>query len=250
MTAATAAAAPPGQQGNTSTVPAPMLPYNPISPPGPSQTQGAAAAAYPAASSRPSVTPGPKDYGASAIALRSPNSPTSRTALPPLASLANGPGPFDGPAPPLSNPSTSRLPPPREHNQHREREHREPQHQPYASLPPQLPSQQALQQLHHQTKNCRAQTLTPLGERLRLSSLLQGPAAVPRLPRHHCISCCIRRLRLLTCEARGRRHRSTPSAFHCPLLRFLGQQRSGVQSVRSENGSSRTRVLPIALDGL
>jgi hypothetical protein len=240
---ATAAAAPPGQQGNT--VPAPMLPYNPMSPPGPSQTQGAA---YPAGSSRPSVAPGPKDYVASAIALRSPNSPTGRTALPPLASLANGPGPYDGPTPPLSNPS--RLLPSREHNQHREREHREPHHQPYAPLPPQLPSQQALQQLHHQTKNCRAQTLTPLGERLRLSSLLQGPAAVPRLPRHHCSSSCIRRLRLLTCGARGRRHRPTPSAFHCPLLRFLGQRRSGVLSARSENGSSPTGVLPIALGGV
>ena len=249
MTAVTAVAAPPGRQGNT--VPTPMLPYNPISPPGPSQTQGAGAgagaAAFPAGSSRPSVPLGPKDYGASPIALRSPNSPagTGRTALPPLASLANGPGPFDGPA--LSNPSPSRLLPPREHHQHREREHREPQHQPYAHLPPQLPPQQVLQQLHHQTKNCRAQTLTPLGERLRLSSLLQGPAAVPRLPRHRCSSNCIRRLRLLTCGARGHRRLPTPSAFHCPL-RFLGQQRSGVLSVRSENGSSPTGVLSITLD--
>lgn len=233
-----------------------MLPYNPISPPGPSQTQGAAAAAFPAGSSRPSVAPGPKDYGASAIALRSPNSPagTGRTALPPLASLANGPGPYDGPAPPLSNPSPSRLLPHREHHHqhHREREHREPQYQPYAPLSPQLPPQQVLQQLHHQTKNCRAQTLTPLGGRLRLSSLLKGPAAVPHLPRHHCSSNCIRRLRLLTCGVRGRcrRRRPTPSAFHCPLLPFLGQQRSGVLSVRSENGSSPTGVLPVALDGV
>jgi hypothetical protein len=245
-TATAATVAPPGQQGNTAR--APMLPYNSVSPPGPNQTQGAAAAAaFPAGlagSSRPSIAPGSKDYGASAIALRSPNSPagTGRTALPPLASLANGPRPFDGPVPP---PNLSRLPP-REHHQHREREFRELQHQPYAPLPPQPPPQQPLQQLHHQTKNCRAQTLTPLGERLRLSSFLQGPAAVPRLPCHRRRrSNCIRRLRLLTCGARGRCHWPSLSACHCPLLRFLVRQRSGVPSVRSENGS-RSLALPIA----
>jgi hypothetical protein len=226
------AAAPPGPQGNT--VPAPMLPYIPISPPGSGQAQGAIG--FPAGlmgSSRPSVGPSTKDYGASEIALRSPNSPAGSgrtTALPPLASLANGP--FDGPAPPPPNPS--RLPP----REHRERAHRELQHQPYAPLP-QLPLQQPLQQLHHQTKNCRAQTLTPLGERLRLSSLPQGPAAVPRLPRHYRSSSnCTRRLRLLMFGVRGRCHWPTLSAFHCPLLRFLGRQRNGVRFVRSENGSS------------
>jgi len=222
-------AAGPSQQGNTP--PAPMMPYNPISPPGPSPTQGAAFAAGLAGSSR-SVAAGPKDY--SAIALRPPSSPAGRTALPPLASLANGPAPFVGPPPP------SRLP--REH-----REHRELLHQPYAPLPPQPPLQQPLQQLHQQTKNYRAQTLTPLGQRLRLSILPQGPAAVSRL-RRHCSSSCIRRLRLLMCGARGRPW-PTPPAYHSRPLRFFGQQRSGVLSVRSENGSSQSH-LPIVLDGV
>ncbi len=223
------AAVAPGQQGNTA--PAPMLPYNPISPQGPCQTQGAGFPASLAGSSRPAAA-GPKDY--SAMALRPPNSPTGRMSLPPLASLANGPAPFDGPQPP------SRLP--REH-----REHRELHHQPYAPLPPQPPLQQPLQQLHQQTKNYHAQTLTPLGERLRLATLLQGPAAVSRLHRHRSSSNCIRRLRLLRCGARCHRCH-TPSAYHDLPLSFLGRQRSVVPSVRSENGSSPK--LPVAVDGV
>lgn len=222
------AAVAPGQQGNTA--PAPMLPYNPISPQGPSQTQGAGFPAGLSGSSRPAAA-GPKDYGA--MALRPPTSPTGRMALPPLASLANGPELFDGPQPP------SRLP--REH-----REHRELHHQPYAPFPPQPPLQQPLQQLHQQTKNYHAQTPTPLGERLRLATLLQGPAAVSRLYRHRS-SNCIRRLRLLRCGARYHRCHA-PSAHSSPPLSFLGQQRNVVLSVRSENGSSTK--LPAALDGV
>jgi hypothetical protein len=223
------AAVAPGQQGNAA--PAPMLPYNPISPQGPYQTQGAGFPASLAGSSRPAAA-GPKDY--SALALRPPNSPTGRMSLPPLASLANGPAPFDGPQPP------SRLP--REH-----REHRELHHQPYAPLLPQPPLQQPLQQLHQQTKNYHAQTLTPLGERLRLATFLQGPAAVSRLHRHRSSSNCIRRLRLLRCGARCHRCH-TPSAYHSHPLSFLGRQRSVVPSVRSENGSSPK--LPVTLDGV
>jgi len=155
-----------GQQGTTAPVP-----YNPISPPvGPSQPQGSPFPALLAGPPRP-VSAGSKDYGS--MALRRPNSPASRRALPPIASLAHGhgPTPFDGPPPP------SRL--------HREqREHREQQYQPYAPLPPQSPLQQPLQQPHQQTKNYHAQTLTPLGERLRHCIPLQGPAAISRLPRH------------------------------------------------------------------
>ena len=205
----------PSQQGTHAQLP--LLSYHSISPPNLGQTHGPAAAAFPgsvASSSRAAT--GAQDYSEMAQ-LRASNSPASRTALPPLASLANGPVPFDGP------PHPSRL-----HREHRE--HREQQHQPYAS-PPQPPLQQPLQQLHQQTKNYRAQTLTPLGERLRHISL-QGPAAVPRLHHHPCSnnSSSNRRLRLLVRGARGRRHPS-------PLL-FCGRQHCGVQSVRSENGSS------------
>ena len=225
-------ARPPGatqsQQGNPTQLP--LLPYHPISPPGFSQTPGPAAAGFPAGLTGSSRTiADTQDYNAMAQ-LRAPNSPASRTALPPLASLATGPAPYDGPPPP--------------HRLHRE--HREQQHQPYAS-PPQPPLQQPLQQLHQQTKNYHAQTLTPLGQRLRLSSLPQGPAAVSRL-RRHCSSCCIRRLRLLMCGGRGR-PRPTPPAYHSRLLHFFGQQRSGVLSVRCENGSSQSH-LPIVLDGV
>lgn len=225
------AAVAPGQQGTTGA--APMLPYNPISPQGPCQTQGAGFPASLAGSSRLAAA-GPKDYSAMALRPPAPNSPTGRMSLPPLASLANGPAPFDGPQPP------SRLP--REH-----REHRELHHQPYAPLPPQPPLQQPLQQLHQQTKNYRAQTFTPLGERLRLANLLQGPAAASRLYRHRS-SNCIRRLRLLRCGARCYRCH-TPSAYHDLPLNFLGRQRSVVPSVRcvrSENGSSPK--FPFAVD--
>ncbi|KAH9953641.1 hypothetical protein BC827DRAFT_112947 [Russula dissimulans] len=103
-----AAGAAQGQQGITA--PVPMLPYNPISPPvrSPSQPQGSPFPAVLAGAPRP-VSAGSKDYGA--MALRRPNSPAGRTALPPLASLAHGhgPTPFDGPPPP------SRL-----HREHRE----------------------------------------------------------------------------------------------------------------------------------
>ncbi|KAI0259369.1 hypothetical protein BC834DRAFT_635201 [Gloeopeniophorella convolvens] len=111
----------------------PAAPYNPLSPPG--QTP-----AFPAGLAGPSR---PQEYGT----LRPPSSP-ARTALPPLASFANGPAQFDGP--------------PRLH--------------PYAPPPLQQPQQ---------TKNCYAQTLTPLGERLRRCTPLQGPAAAPSHP-HPC----------------------------------------------------------------
>jgi len=206
------------QQGTTA--PVPMVPYNPISPPvgPPSLPQGSPFPMVLAGPPRP-VSAGSKDYGA--MAPRRPNSPAGRMALPPLASLAHGhgPTPFDGPPPP------SRL--------HREqREHREQQHQPYAPLPPQSPLQQPLQQPHQQTKNYHAQTLTPLGERLRHCIPLQGPAAISRLPRHPNSSS--HRLRLLMCGAQGRRCRRAP-ALYDPLI---PGPRRGAPSVRSESGSS------------
>jgi hypothetical protein len=210
-----------GHQGPTAPVP-----YNSISPSS-SSTQGAA---FPAGLAGPSrVVAGSQDYGG-AMALRAPNSPASgRTALPPLASLANGPAPFDGGPPPPSRLHREQH----QHREHRERE-REQQHQPYAPLPPQPSLQQPLQQLHQQTKNYRAQTLIPLGERLRNCISLQGPAAVSRLHRHRSNS--TRRLRLLMRGARGRRFHTAPA--YRGLLLFLGPHRSGVPSVRSENGSS------------
>ncbi|KAI0249005.1 hypothetical protein BJV78DRAFT_734582 [Lactifluus subvellereus] len=105
----------PNQQGTPAQLP--LLPYHPISPPGLGQTHGPAAVAFSggvAGSSRTSMSA--QDYSEMAQ-LRAPNSPASRTALPPLASLANGPAPFDGPPHP-----------PRLHREHRE--HREQQHQP------------------------------------------------------------------------------------------------------------------------
>jgi len=221
LTTARPLPASPGRQGTPAQPP--LLPYHPISPPGLGQTHGPAGAAFPGGVAGPSRTATvAQDYSEMAQ-LRAPNSPAGRTALPPLASLGHGPAPFDGPPHP-----------PRLHREHRE--HREQQHQPYAS-PPQPPLQQPLQQLHQQTKNYHAQTLTPLGERLRHCITLQGPAAVPRL-HHHPYSnnnSSNRRLRLLVRGVRGRRHPTAP-AYRSPLL-FCGRQHYGVQSVRSENGS-------------
>jgi hypothetical protein len=191
-----------GQQGAPAQVP--LLPYHPISPPGLGQAPGATAGAFPASTASFSRTSaGAQNYSAMGQ-LRPPNSPGVRTALPPLASLATGPAPFDGP-----------TAPPRLHREHRE--HREQQHQPYAS-PPQPPLQQPLQQLHQQTKNYHAQTLTPLDERLRHCIHLQGPAVVPRLLHHPNSDSSNRRLRLLVRGARGRR-RLTALACCSPLLR-------------------------------
>ncbi|KAI0291883.1 hypothetical protein BC826DRAFT_466459 [Russula brevipes] len=207
------------------------VPYNSISPSS-SSTPGAA---FPAGLAGPSrVVAGSHDYGG-AMALRAPNSPASgRTALPPLASLANGPAPFDGGPPPPSRLHREQH----QYREHRERE-REQQHQPYAPFPPQPSLQQPLQQLHQQTKNYRAQTLIPLGERLRNCISLQGPAAVSRLHRHRSNS--THRLRLLVRGARGRRFHTAPA--YRGLLLFLGPHRSGVPSVRSENGSSSSSRL-------
>ena len=208
---------------------------------------------------------GPSRTGATAApdyVLR--GSPPGRTALPPLASLANGPGPFDGgppapgPMPPSSRSSSSSL---HHRERDRDREHASEQqqqqhrhgevmhHQPYAPPPPpQL--QQPLQPPHQQTKNSRAQTLTtPLGERLRLFfTTPQGPAAaVLRLCHHPSFFCrprnsSRRRRRLLARAAQVRC--CTAIEISMPVYRrhrrlFLVRQRnSGVQSVRSGSGSA------------
>jgi len=167
---------------------------------------------------------------------------TTMTALPSIASLANGP--------PLHATGVAHL-----HREHRDREHREQQHQPYAPLPPPqspLQLQQSLQQQQfhqhqqQQTKNCLAQTLTPLGERLRCHQriLLQGPAAVYRLHRlpnnNSYNSNSVRRglRRILMCGARRGRRRTRVPTSRDRLHPHPERQRSGVPFVRrSENGS-------------
>ena len=201
-----------------------------------------------------------QDYGTS-LGLR--GSPPGRTALPPLASLANGPGSFDsGPPAPGPMPSSRSSSSLHHRDRDRDRESREHaseqqhrhgelvHHQPYAPPPPpQL--QQPLQPPHQQTKNSRAQTLTPLGERLRLLTTPQGPAAaVLRLCHHPNFFCSNssrprnsskRRRRLL---ARAAQVRCTAIEIIMPVYRrhrrlFLVRQRnSGVQSVRSGSGSA------------
>ena len=218
------AAAAPGQQGcgaistSPAPVPMPIMPYNSIALPPNSSPVG-----------------------------RISSTTATLTTLPSIASLANGPPPHPTGAACL-------------HREHRDHEHREQQHQPYAPLPPpqsplqqQQPIQLQLQQLRlqrlyqsgeHQTKNCHAQTFTPLGERLRCHHriLLQGPAAVYRLYRlpvnNSNNSNIHRRLRLiLMCGARrGRRTRV--------LTSHPEQQRSGVQSVRRSENGSRVPVHP------
>ncbi|KAF8266140.1 hypothetical protein EI94DRAFT_1733865 [Lactarius quietus] len=232
---------------------APPTPYHPLSPP---MIPGQIPAGL-AGPSRAGATP--QDYGAP-MSLRGPNSsPPGRTALPPLTSLAqrDGPGPFDGPsAPGPMRPSSRSL-------HHREREslrdrdresrdhasdqqhrHGELVHQPYAPPPP-PPLQQPLQPPHQQTKNSSAQTLTPLGERLRLCNTLQGPAAVVLRLRHHPNIFCsnsrphnsssCRRRRLL---ARAAQVRCTAieimPAYNRPHHLFLKE----AQSVTSGNGSA------------
>jgi hypothetical protein len=216
-------------------------PYHPLSPP----------VNHPAGLAGPSrmVAPGAQaqDYGA-ALALRGPNSPPSRTALPPLASLANGPMPFDGPRPPSRSLHRDRE---RDRERERERDH-EHQHRHgelvYAPPPPPPPPlQQPLQPPHQQTKNSRAQTLTPLGERLRICTTPQGPAAVVLRLRHHPnIFCSSRlppnnsRLRLLVRAAQVRCTAiAIMHAYRRPRRLFLGRQRRcGVQSVTTGSGSA------------
>jgi hypothetical protein len=223
------AAAAPGQQqgrGTISTapvpVPMPIVPYNPIGLPLP-----------------PNFSPvGRTSSTATATTTTTP------TTLPSIASLANGP--------PIHQMGVARL-----HREHRDHEHREQQHQPYAPLPPPqspLQHQQSLQlqqlrmqRMHQdeqqQTKNCHAQTFTPLGERLRCHHriFLQGPAAVYRLHRlpnnnsndssiHH------RHRRILMCGARRGRRTQVPTYRGHP---HPERQRSGVRCARrSEKGSS------------
>ena len=127
------------------------VPYHSLSPPG----NNPAGLAGPSRVVAPGATA--QDYGA-ALALRGPNSPPGRTALPPLASLANGPGPYDGPRPPSRSLHRERE---RDHEQQQQHRHGE---LVYAPPPPPPPLQQPLQPPHQQTKNSRAQTLTPLGE--------------------------------------------------------------------------------------
>ena len=227
-------------------------PYHPLSPP---IIPGHSPAGL-AGPSRAATTA--QDYG-SPLALRGPSSPPGRTALPPLASLASGPGPFDGPQAPGPMPSSRSLHhrerdrdrdrESREHASEQQQQHRhgELMHQPYAPPPP-PPLQQPLQQPHQQTKNSRAQTLTPLGERLRLCTTPQGPAAAVLRLRHHPNIFCSsrphnssssRRRRLL---ARAAQVRCTAieimPVFRRPHRLFLVRQRSGVQSVKSGSGSA------------
>ena len=178
----------------------PQVPYHPLSPPH-IASQAQAGLAGP---SRAGATA--QDYGAP-MALRGASSPPGRTALPPLASLAHGAGPFDGP--PTPGPSSRSGLHHREHATHHR--HGEVVHHQstYAAPPPPPPQQQPLQPQHQQTKNFRAQTLTPLGERLRLSTTPQGPAAVVLRLRHHpnffSSSSSNRRRRLLARAAQVRR---------------------------------------------
>lgn len=214
-----AAAAPGQHQGSgaisTAPVPAPMpiMPYNSIGLPPP--------------------PPNSSPVG------RTLTTTTTHTALPSIASLANGP--------PHHPTGAARL-----HREHREREHREQQHQPYAPLPPPQSPLQQQQLLHHhqhqhhqQTKNYHAQTFTPLGERLRSHHriFLQGPAAVYRLHRlPDCNNSNVRRRlrRILMCGARpGYRHtRVMPTCRVHPHPHHPERLHSGVPCVRrSENGS-------------
>jgi hypothetical protein len=217
------AAAAPGQHqgsGAISTAPAPapmpIMPYNPMGLP-------------------------PSPVGRTSTA--------TTTALPSIASLANGPPT-----------GAARL-----HREHRDREHREQQHQPYAPLPPPqspLQQQQSLEQQQfyqhqhqhqqQQTKNCHAQTLTPLGERLRCPHriFLQGPAAVYRLHRlpnnnSNNNNGIRRRLRrILMCGARrGDRRTRVPTCHDHPHPHLHPErQRSGVQLVRRSEKGSRVPI--------
>jgi hypothetical protein len=217
------AAAAPGQQqgcGASSTAPAPaplpIMPYDSIGLPPPNSL--------------------PMGRTSSTTATTT----TTTTTLPSIASLANGPLPHPTGAACL-------------HRERRDHEHREQQHQSYAPFPPpQSPLQQQqslqLQQLRlqrlyqdkqQQTKNCHAQTFTPLGERLRCHHriFLQDPAAVYRLYRlPNSNSNIHRRLRrILMCGARQGRRTRVPTYRGHP---HPERQRSGVQSVhRSESGS-------------
>jgi hypothetical protein len=223
------AAAAPGQQqgcGAISTAPAPVpmpiMPYNSIGLPPPTNSSSVG---------RTSST-------------TNATTTTTLTTLPSIASLANGP--------PLHPTGAARL----------HREHREQQHQPYAPLPPpQSPLQQQqslqlqlqqlrLQRLHQdkqqQTKNCHAQTFTPLGERLRCHHRIfpQGPAAVYRLyclPNNNSNNSNINRgLRRITMRgARRRRRTRVPTCRGHPLPE---RQRSGVQSVRRRENGSRVPI--------
>ena len=224
------AAAAPGQQqgcGAISTAPAPatmpIMPYNPIGLPPP-----------------PNSSPVGRTSSTTTAT-------TTLTTLPSIASLANGP--------PLHPTGAARL-----HREHRDHEHREQQHQPYAPLPPpQSPLQQQqslqlqqlrLQQLHQdkqqQTKNCHAQTFTPLGERLRRHHriFLQGPAAVYRLyrlPNNNSNNRNIHRglRRIIMCGARRGRRTRVPTCRGRP---HPERQRSGVQSVRRRENGSRVFI--------
>ena len=216
--------------------PAQQVPYHPLSPPG--NHPGPSRVVAPGAPAQ--------DYGA-ALVLRGPNSPPGRTSLPPLASLANGPGPFDGPPP-----SSRSLHRDRERDRdHRDRDqHASDQQQHrhgelvYAPPPPPPPPlQQPLQPPHQQTKNSRAQTLTPLGERLRLCTTPQGPAAVVLRLRHRPnIFCRPRnssRLRLLARAAQVRRTAiAIMSAYSRPRRRLFLGHRCGVQSATSGSSSA------------
>jgi hypothetical protein len=219
------------QQGCSaiSTAPAPIMPYNPIGPPPP-----------------PNSSPVGRTSSSTAATMT-----TTLTTLPSIASLANGP--------PLNPTGAARL-----HREHREHEHREQQHQPYAPLPPpQSPLQQQqslqlqlqqlrMQRMHQdkqqQTKNCHAQTFTPLGERLRCHHriFLQGPAAVYRLyrlPNSNSNNSNIHRglRRIIMCGAqRGRRTRVPTCRGHPHPER----QRSGVQSVHRRENGSRVPIYP------
>ena len=226
------AAATPGQQqacGAISTAPAPMpLPIMPYDLPPPNSS--------------------PVGRTSSTTATTT----TTTTTLPSIASLANGP--------PHHPTGVARL-----HREHRDHEHREQQHQSYAPFPPpQSPLQQQqslqlqLQQLRlqrlyqdkqQQTKNCHAQTFTPLGERLRCHHriFLQGPAAVYRLYRlpnsnNNNNNNIHRRLRrILMCGARRGRRTRVPTCRGHP---HPERQRSGMQSVHRSERGSRVSMYP------